>query len=135
MSDKKIEQIHVATADLRTGDKLLGCRMKTATTFNPWNSKVLSDPVPDARDPGYYVFNTLTSEGREYMESRVGSLTWLVERVPGTTTSKPTYTAAPRVIEEYPGNCPRCGEKAYVGAFKVAHKNEERAVHCPAWRV
>lgn len=49
-------------------------------------------------------------------------------------TTTMTASVTTKVIDEFPGFCPRCGRKAYVGALSVEHKNEASATDCPARR-
>ncbi len=42
--------------------------------------------------------------------------------------------AKPKIIDKYPGQCNRCGLKAYVSAFSVDHEDEAAAYKCPSRR-
>lgn len=134
-----MSEIEVKTADLQVGDVITGCKLPGSKAWNPLTSRtVLSEPKPDPRYPSSYEFDLLRNDdGHKYKEFS-GSLLFRVQRKK-VKNAEPLASVfgcedQPKIIDEFPGKCPRCGRQAYVGSFEVTHKNEASAKDCPARR-
>lgn len=125
-----VNHTEVKTADLRVGDIIIEASI-SGSMWHGWDGqRVSSDPVPDSTSLlGYYQFKVIPNNRPEYTERRAADLRWRVVR-----SSSQSTVQTSKVIDEYPGQCPRCGASAYVGSFEVAHRNEAAASSCPARR-
>lgn len=122
----------VEPKDLRVGDVILGCRGPSMTKYNPWPlPEVATAPVKTGYRYEFVIRYVET--GKTATENKPGDFLFKIRRGPPSTglaaAAKPT-----RHIDDFPGSCPLCGAKAYVGALEVAHKDERAAAGCTARR-
>jgi hypothetical protein len=99
-------------------------------TYNMWLfSEIKREFFIRTNDQTLYLFLPNRTDGIDVDQ-------WMGLRPIGASIAEHMNKSVKRIIDEFPGHCPGCGDRAYIGFLGVQHQDEARAkTACTARRV
>lgn len=119
-----LDLVEVSPTGLQPGDTVVGTRDLQSTGMAGCPSYDISEVTSD----GTRV--RLQGSTNWYPTDHLRGFVFVVRRAVAASRC----ATASKKIDEFPGQCTRCGRDAYVSAFSVSHRDEEAAAGCPARR-
>lgn len=126
-------EIIVSPEELNVGDVIIGCSLGAA--FTPWPTIEILSKKPTLPSGSYEIKGYAHDQYRE-VTAILDQIFYYKALRFGKDVMPPVNGAhsRPKVIDEFPHVCTRCGRRAYLGLFEVSHKDEKAAKDCPARR-